>query len=129
VSSHVPAVKYHFNCAQQCTTTTTSCSKAPCSCPCCAAKQSKLLAELSAAGLTGREFDWGDLARLPYLNAVIKETLRLFAPATIASCRQADRDMTILGHHVPKVRTHLGYSGLVTCTPFHVLYMQLCVAQ
>jgi cytochrome P450 len=71
--------------------------------------QSKLLAELSAAGLTTREFGWGDLARLPYLNAVIKETLRLFAPATVASCQEADRDMTIMGHHVPKVTTHWGW--------------------
>jgi hypothetical protein len=67
--------------------------------------QAKLAAELSAAGLTEREFDWGDLARLPYLNAVIKESLRVLAPASTGTVRIAHRDMTICGHHVPKVST------------------------
>jgi cytochrome P450 len=65
--------------------------------------QAKLVAELSAAGLTTRAFDWGDLARLPYLNAVIKESLRVLAPASTGTVRIAHRDMTICGHAVPKV--------------------------
>jgi cytochrome P450 len=71
--------------------------------PSCPSLQAKLAAELSAAGLTTREFDWGDLARLPYLNAVIKESLRLFAPASMGTSRMADKDMVICGYNVPKV--------------------------
>jgi cytochrome P450 len=70
--------------------------------------QAKLAAELSAAGLTDRQFDWGDLGRFPYLNAVIKESLRLFSPASMGTSRVADKDMTICGHTVPKVSWSLG---------------------
>jgi hypothetical protein len=49
--------------------------------------QAALAAELAAAGLAPTEaspqprgFEWGDLGRLPYLLAVIKESLRLFQP-------------------------------------------------
>jgi cytochrome P450 len=58
--------------------------------------------------LTTRKFDWVDLARLPYLNAVIKESLRLFSPASMGTMREAHKDVTICGHTVPKVSTSSG---------------------
>lgn len=60
--------------------------------------QAALAAELAAAGLAPTEaspqprgFEWGDLGRLPYLLAVIKESLRLFQPAAGGSVRAFPR--------------------------------------
>lgn len=54
---------------------------------------------------TGRDFKASDLGRLPLLSAVIKETLRLCAPAPFGSTRHvADKDgAELCGFHVPKV--------------------------
>ena len=41
------------------------------------------------------------LRGMPYTEACVKEALRLFPPVT-ALARQAQQDMTILGHRVPK---------------------------
>jgi fatty acid synthase len=71
------------------------------------AVQSKLVSELSAAGLVGlgaRQFEWGDVSRLPYLNAVIKESLRLFAPTPLGTTRVAQHNLKLMGHGIPKVR-------------------------
>lgn len=48
--------------------------------------------------------DAADLGRLPFLNAVIKETLRLCPPAPWGSTKwAADSDVELLGYRVPKV--------------------------
>ena len=73
------------------------------------AVQSKLVCELSAAGMVGagaRQFEWGDVSRLNYLNAVIKETLRLFSPAYLGTTRMAKQDIELLGYKIPKVSKH-----------------------
>ena len=44
------------------------------------------------------------IARLPYLNAVLNETLRLF-PSIPILLREADHDSTIQGHFIPKGTT------------------------
>jgi cytochrome P450 len=75
------------------------------------AVQSKLVSELSAAGLVGpgaRHFEWGDVSRLPYLNAVIKESLRLFAPVPLGTWRPAYKPLELLGYKIPKVREGSG---------------------
>uniref|UniRef100_A0A383V6F6 Cytochrome P450 n=1 Tax=Tetradesmus obliquus TaxID=3088 RepID=A0A383V6F6_TETOB len=72
--------------------------------------QDTLAAELAAAGLTPnkqqqqqqqRPLEWGDLA-LPYLNAVIKESLRLFSPAALGTSRACHKDVSVCGHTLPK---------------------------
>ena len=71
------------------------------------AVQSKLVSELSAAGMVGpgaRGFEWGDVARLPYLNAITKESLRLFAPVYLGTTRLVAQDMEIMGYKILKVR-------------------------
>jgi cytochrome P450 len=51
----------------------------------------------------GRDVEWGDLSRLPYLSAVIKESLRLFAPSAGCSGRIAECDVELCGYNIPKV--------------------------
>jgi cytochrome P450 len=74
--------------------------------------QDTLAAELAAAGLAPnkqqqqqqvRGLEWGDLG-LPYLGAVIKESLRLFSPAALGTSRHCHKEINVLGHTLPKVR-------------------------
>lgn len=65
------------------------------------------------AVLGDREATAADLARMPYLQAVIKETLRLYSPAIGVFTRQAARDVNIGGYDVPEGSLIL-LSSLVT---------------
>lgn len=80
--------------------------------------QDKLAAQLDAAGLLAtpgkpepRDFEWPDLNELPYLTAVIKETLRKYSPAAMGGARCAPTDMELCGYHVPKVCRGSGYGS------------------
>ncbi len=63
------------------------------------AVEEKLCSELEAA-LNGRPPKVADLSRLPYLDAVLKESMRLYPPAW-AIGREAVEDCEIGGFHVP----------------------------
>ncbi|KAJ3686551.1 hypothetical protein LUZ61_015715 [Rhynchospora tenuis] len=60
----------------------------------------KLLTELDTVVGKDRLIDESDLPRLPYLHAVIKETLRLHCPIPIIA-RISSEDCTIDGHFIP----------------------------
>ncbi|CAO2199687.1 unnamed protein product [Urochloa humidicola] len=62
----------------------------------------KLQAEVraSAAGATGTLTE-DDLAGMPYLKAVISETMRLHAPAALLIPRETTEDTELLGYHIP----------------------------
>lgn len=74
--------------------------------------QEKLAKELVEAGLapsaaapgTPRDFEWSDMSRLPYLSAVIKESLRLFSPGALGTFRLADRDVKVGRLHTDSER-------------------------
>jgi cytochrome P450 len=94
--------------------------------------QQTLAAELAAAGLTPskqqqqqqqRGLEWGDLA-LPYLNAVIKESLRLFSPAALGTSRHCHKDIRVLGHTLPKVWLRNSNSD-PRCSPFYAAPTQI----
>ncbi|KAI0641561.1 cytochrome P450 [Trametes meyenii] len=56
--------------------------------------QEKVRAEVLQAGTDGRDIPYDELVALPYLDAVCRETLRLYPPATFIF-REAQRDMIL----------------------------------
>ncbi|KAG1669638.1 hypothetical protein FOA52_010798 [Chlamydomonas sp. UWO 241] len=71
-------------------------------------KLTRLEEELDAFGLLKtlrrpepRAVEWDDLGRMFYLNAVIKETLRLYPPASLGSMRATNKPTTLCGYDVP----------------------------
>lgn len=60
--------------------------------------QERVRAESRALGKQGIEYD--DLERLPSLDLVMKESLRLYAPVG-GIVRQTVKDTEVLGHHIP----------------------------
>lgn len=45
-----------------------------------------------------------DRARMPYMQAIVLESLRIFAAHTLAIPHRALRDTSILGYKIPKVK-------------------------
>ncbi|KAK6130117.1 hypothetical protein DH2020_036133 [Rehmannia glutinosa] len=63
---------------------------------------SKVKKELSEKIIPGKAVQEQDLPRLPYLNAVIKETMRFHPTAPFLLPRRAEQDVEIQGYTIPK---------------------------
>lgn len=50
----------------------------------------------------GKPIEESDISKLPYLEAIIKETLRLHPPVPFLLPRKAERDVDIGGYTIPK---------------------------
>ena len=49
-----------------------------------------------------KKLEDSDIDNLPYLKAIVEETLRLHPPAPILLPRKADRDTDFMGYRIPK---------------------------
>lgn len=58
--------------------------------------------ELARVIGSGRDIEEPDIDRLPYLQAVVKETFRLHPPAPLLLPRQAQMTIRIAGYTIPK---------------------------
>lgn len=63
---------------------------------------SKAKKELQETIGSGVPIEESDISKLPYLQAIIKETLRLHPPVPFLLPRKADRDIDICGSIIPK---------------------------
>nr|CAB3471650.1 unnamed protein product [Digitaria exilis] len=61
----------------------------------------RLQDEVRAAAITCSTVDEDHITDLPYLKAVVKETLRLHAPIPLLVPREPPADAEIMGYHVP----------------------------
>lgn len=84
-------------------------------------KQAKLRAELNSLAGDGREVTDAELAGLPYLQAVIKETLRVHPPGPLLSwARLATSDVQLSnGMVVPAQTTAMVNMWAITHDPAH----------
>lgn len=64
-------------------------------------KMSKLQREVRNAFKSLEEIDVASATKLPYLHAIIQESLRLYTPAATSNPRYVDRPTTVAGHIVP----------------------------
>jgi cytochrome P450 len=62
----------------------------------------KLCDELRRVVGSRRRIEESEIGKLPYLQAVIKETFRLHPPAPLLLPRQATRTIQIMGYTIPK---------------------------
>ncbi|XVF39856.1 hypothetical protein PTKIN_Ptkin01aG0066100 [Pterospermum kingtungense] len=62
----------------------------------------KARAEIENVVGQNRLADEPDLAKLPYLQCIINETLRLFPPAPIIPAHESSQDCTVGGYNIPK---------------------------
>lgn len=65
-----------------------------------------MLCPVAGAVKPARPFAASDLGRLPFLSAVIKESLRVCHPVPFGGMRQVVQEggADLCGYHVPKVR-------------------------
>ena len=62
----------------------------------------KAKAELDAVVGAAREVEESDIENLPYLQGVVKETLRLHPPIPLLVPRRAIQDTEFMGYYIPK---------------------------
>jgi cytochrome P450 len=65
------------------------------------AKMQKCVKELDEVVGRGRLVDESDLPNLPYLHAVVKETLRLHPPGALMVPHESTEDCTVSGYFIP----------------------------
>ncbi|NXD38346.1 CP2B9 protein, partial [Copsychus sechellarum] len=65
----------------------------------------KVQQELDAVLSPSHLICYEDRKKLPYTNAVVHEILRYSSIILITLPREAVKDTTVLGYHVPKVQT------------------------
>ncbi|KDD73489.1 cytochrome P450, partial [Helicosporidium sp. ATCC 50920] len=74
--------------------------------------EARICEELASLGLLAtaakpipRAVEWEDLGKLKYLNAVVKETMRLLPVSAEVGAMDCDRDVVLAGHRIPAKTT------------------------
>lgn len=65
-------------------------------------KLKKVHMELQEIIAKGKPVEESDISQLPYLQAIVKETMRLHPPVPLLLPRKADTDVKLFGYTVPK---------------------------
>lgn len=61
-----------------------------------------MLQEIDSLGDSNREVGPADLARMPYLEACLKEAMRLYPPGVFTMRQSLTEDFTVKGYTIPK---------------------------
>jgi cytochrome P450 len=64
--------------------------------------QARLFDEIVGITKQERIITEDDIPNMPFLNAVVKETLRKYPPVAVLPGRYADKDVTLGGYDIPK---------------------------
>ncbi|XP_071913307.1 geraniol 8-hydroxylase-like [Coffea arabica] len=65
-------------------------------------KMRKAQAEIAGGIGKGKAIEEADVARLPYLQCIVKETLRIHPPVPFLIPRRVEQDVELCGYNVPK---------------------------
>ncbi|KAL8105721.1 hypothetical protein AgCh_029494 [Apium graveolens] len=68
----------------------------------CSGQMKKIKAELGKVVGESKKLQESDIDNLPYLHAIVEETLRLHPPAPLLIPRKAVRDTNFMGYSIPK---------------------------
>lgn len=68
----------------------------------CPEKMTRAKDEIASVIGPGQKLEESSIDNLPYLQAIIKETLRLHAPIPFLVPRKAGHDTEFMGYHIPK---------------------------
>ncbi|KAJ7292427.1 hypothetical protein O6H91_19G073300 [Diphasiastrum complanatum] len=80
--------------------------------------QAKAQQEIDAVVGSRTMVEDADIVRMPYLQAIVKETLRMHPPGPLLSwARLSTEDLTIAGHHIPKGTTAMVNMWSITHDP------------
>ncbi len=86
--------------------------------------QERLYNEIMGITRQDRMVTEDDIPSMPYLNAVVKETLRKYPPVAMLPARYADKDVTLGGYDIPKGWQVLVHYFINTTTPSHLLVLK-----
>jgi hypothetical protein len=86
--------------------------------------QERLYNEIMGVTKQDRMVTEDDIPNMPYLNAVIKETLRKYPPIAVLPARYVDKDVTLGGYDIPKGWQVLINYFVSATTPSHLLVLK-----
>ncbi len=84
--------------------------------------QARLYEEIVGITKQERMVNEDDFANMPFLNAVVKETLRKYPPVAVLPGRIVDKDCTLAGYDIPKGWQVLIINYFINTTTHHHIF-------